>query len=121
MLLTRFDITGCLRSHADSLGCPISMCETCDPLRAACVREGGVYPYFLPYPADLANQLLHFPKYTSRAVTRMVERNAQEYTKLAKAFEAKDWAAAKVAEGKAEFAKVSGGGLQSNGCPDHSR
>ncbi len=51
-------------------------------------------------------QLLHFPKYTHSSVTRAIERNAQEYTKLAKAFEARDWTAVKAAEGKAEFTNV---------------
>lgn len=51
-------------------------------------------------------QLLHFPKYISGAVNRVIERNAPEYTKLAKAFEAKDWTAVRAAEGKAEFAEV---------------
>ena len=52
-------------------------------------------------------QHLRFPKYTSGAVNRVIERNAQEYTKLAKAFEARDWATVKAAEGKAEFIDVS--------------
>ncbi|CAD6585881.1 MAG: hypothetical protein TREMPRED_004269 [Tremellales sp. Tagirdzhanova-0007] len=60
----------------------------------------------------VSGKLLHFPKYTSGAVNRIIERNAQAYTKLAKAFEAKDWAAVTaLADGTAELHEDCNAGL----------
>ncbi|KAL1410223.1 hypothetical protein Q8F55_004228 [Vanrija albida] len=36
---------------------------------------------------------LHFPKYTSSAVNRMLDKSIPDYLKLAKAFDARDWKA----------------------------
>ena len=42
----------------------------------------------------------------SSPVSRIIERNAETYTKLAKAFEALDWPAVKAAEANTEFKEV---------------
>jgi hypothetical protein len=56
---------------------------------------------------DSLQKLLSFPRYTSGTITRMIDRNAKEYTKLGKAFESHDWKIVREAAASKEFAEVS--------------
>ena len=67
----------------------------CDPAK----RRRGFGPHLSP-------QYIKFPKYTSSTVTRIIDRNTQAYTQLAKAFEKQDWTVVAAAESK-EFEAVS--------------
>ncbi len=52
-------------------------------------------------------QMVQYPKYTSGAVTRVVERNAKEYVKVAEAFIREDWKTVRNTIGVKEFKDVS--------------
>lgn len=48
-----------------------------------------------------------FPKYTAGVVTRVVEKNAKEYVKLAEAFIKEEWVTVRSAVATKEFKDVS--------------
>lgn len=48
-----------------------------------------------------------FPKYTSGPVSRVIDRNAKEYTKVAEAFYRRDWKTVQAALSIKEFKDVS--------------
>ncbi|GFZ42819.1 hypothetical protein JCM24511_00537 [Saitozyma sp. JCM 24511] len=56
-------------------------------------------------------ELLSFPRYTSGTISRMIDRNAKEYTKLGKAFESHDWKIVREAAASKEFAEDCNYGL----------
>jgi COP9 signalosome complex subunit 3 len=51
--------------------------------------------------------MVQYPKYTAGVVTRVVERNAKEYVKLAEAFIREDWKTVRGCVGVKEFKDVS--------------
>jgi hypothetical protein len=67
------------------------MSQEGNPLRAVRLRQGGL-GHYLWFRAD-SFKTIDLPKYTSPSVSRLVERHCQTYTRLAKAYAAKEWAA----------------------------
>ncbi|ORX36380.1 hypothetical protein BD324DRAFT_628622 [Kockovaella imperatae] len=59
----------------------------------------------------VTGKTLRYPKYISSAVTRIIDRNAETYTQLAKAFENHEWAAVQAAGKSPDFKQDANEGL----------